>query len=142
MHSASRWRGMAARHRAAGSRRKRAAIAAGAAALASAGLATALAGQPAHAATARQAPASAASSWRATVVTTGNGVMVRTAPRISATAVGETYRGQRYRAEMPDVAGGQNRACGAGYNYNMWTRILFRGHWRYSAGACYSLRIP
>jgi hypothetical protein len=71
-----------------------------------------------------------------TVRATGNGVRVRTAPNLSATVVGETYRGQTFTAGCYTVQGAKYTACG--FTEVWWVYMKFAGAWRYSPAACYT----
>ena len=66
----------------------------------------------------------------------GNGVRVRTAPNLSATVVGETYRGQTFTADCYTVLGAKYTACG--FTEGWWVYMKFAGAWRYSPAACYT----
>jgi len=66
----------------------------------------------------------------------GNGVRVRTAPNLSATVVGETYRGQTFTADCYTVLGAKYTACG--FTEGWWVYMRFGGAWRYSPAACYT----
>jgi hypothetical protein len=71
-----------------------------------------------------------------TVRAVGNGVRVRTAPNLSATVVGETYRGQTFTADCYTVLGAKYTACG--FTEGWWVYMKFAGAWRYSPAACYT----
>ena len=71
-----------------------------------------------------------------TIRAVGNGVRVRTAPNLSATVVGETYRGQTFTAGCYTVQGAKYTACG--FTEVWWVYMKFAGAWRYSPAACYT----
>ena len=71
-----------------------------------------------------------------TVRAVGNGVRVRTAPNLSATVVGLTYRGQTFTADCYTVLGQKYTACG--FTEGWWEYMRFGGAWRYSPAACYT----
>jgi len=65
-----------------------------------------------------------------------SGVRVRTAPNLSAAAVGQLSAGTEVTANCYSVQGAKYTACG--FTESWWVVLLYAGHWRYSPAACYT----